>query len=343
MKKIFIILLIGVLGKVSAQDATFSQYYSSSLYLNPSFAGIERDITFSSNYRSQWQSIIQPYVTNQLSFIYPIYVDEIKEIHMGGIGASIYTDRAGEGNFKTLGANFNAGYKLPFKSETSSIVIGTQLGVIQKSLDLSQLQWGEQYNTFIGFDASKVPTEDNIMTSHSYFDLGIGAMYHYNPNLEEGDRKVSGFFGISTYHLNQPNESLIENEQSKLPILYKGHGGINFPFSTRFIVSPNFLVASQNAGYHFNGGLYLTYLLYQESPSAILKGSEVTLGGWYRNEDAFIMSVGLTHKAYTLGFSYDWNTSTLRYATKGRGAYEISLTLRRVKDRSPKHIATPRI
>lgn len=332
-----------ILGKASAQDATFSQYYSSSLYLNPSFAGVEQDITFSSNYRSQWQSIIQPYVTNQLSFIYPIYVDEIKQTHIGGIGGSIYTDRAGEGNFKTLGANVNAGYKIPIESELHSFFVGTQLGIIQKSLDLSQLQWGDQYNPFIGFDAAKIPTEDNIITSHAYFDMGLGAIYYYNQNMANEDKKLSGFFGVSTYHLNQPNESLIEDDKSKLPILYKGHGGINIPFATRFIVSPNILIASQNSDYHLNGGLYLTYLLYQEHPSAILKGSEITLGGWYRNQDAFIMSAGVTHKAYTLGFSYDWNTSTLRYATKGRGAYEISLTLRKLKNRSPKHIATPRI
>lgn len=335
--------MIIVGGKGYAQDATFSQYYSSSLYLNPAFAGIEKDVTFSSNYRSQWRSIIQPYVTNQLSFIYPIYKHDIKEVHYGGIGGSLYTDRAGDGNFRTFGFNLTGAYHIPLKIQKHQIVVGAQLGVIQKSVDLSQLQWGEQYNPFIGFDATKVPTEDNLISNHAYFDLGLGAMYYYNQNHEFSESKTTGFVGLSAYHLNSPNESLVMNEKSKLPTLYKVHGGVNIPLSKRVVLSPNVLAALQNQNSHVNGGLYLTYLLYENHPSQVVKGSEIIFGAWYRNQDAFILSTGISHKAYTLGFSYDWNTSTLRYKTKGRGAYEISLTLRKLNNHSRKRIGTPRI
>ena len=59
--------------------------------------------------------------------------------------------------------------------------------------------------------------------------------------------------------------------------------------------------------------------------------------------DAFIFSTGLSNKAYTIGFSYDWNTSTLRRASGGRGAYELTLTVRKVKSSRDKHFGTPRI
>jgi len=40
-----------------AQEVQFSQFNASSLYLNPALAGVENDVTFNSNFRSQWSSI----------------------------------------------------------------------------------------------------------------------------------------------------------------------------------------------------------------------------------------------------------------------------------------------
>ncbi|MCP4520330.1 MAG: type IX secretion system membrane protein PorP/SprF [Cytophagales bacterium] len=343
MKKILIVLSLLVWGQGWAQDATFSQYYSSSLYLNPAFSGLEPNMTLSSNYRSQWSSIVEPYVTTQVSFIYPLYSDAFKETQAGGLGGSFYTDRAGSGNFRTTGFNVNGGYQLPFGVFTAhKLVLGAQIGVVQKSLDMSNMQWGEQYNPFIGFDVNQTLSEAEIEPSNIYTDISAGLMYYYNMDGIR-DRKFNGFIGLSGYHLNRPNESLVESAQSKLPMLYKLHGGVNIPLAKRFFISPNFLYAQQNGLSHLNGGLYLSYLLYDSHSYAALEGSEITLGGWYRNQDAFIFLVGFTHKAYTIGFSYDWNTSSLRYATRGRGAYEISLTLRRLKKHSLTQISTPRI
>ena len=107
MKKLAIILGLMVVVCSKGQDASFSQYYSSELYLNPALASEELDLTFSSNYRTQWSSIVDAYQTSQMSLIYPFYSKDIEEKHLGGGGLSVFTDNAGNGALKSFGMNLS--------------------------------------------------------------------------------------------------------------------------------------------------------------------------------------------------------------------------------------------
>jgi hypothetical protein len=66
-----------------------------------------------------------------------------------------------------------------------------------------------------------------------------------------------------------------------------------------------------------------------------------TLGSWYRVKDAFIVSTGVNTKKYSVGISYDMNTSSLRYYTRGRGALEISMAYKIIKGSEIKRFSTP--
>lgn len=338
-----ILMIVAFSAKVNAQDASFSQYYASGLYLNPSLAGAASDLTFGSNYRSQWRSVVLPYVTSQMSIIYPLYRKDLDETHLGGLGFSVFNDRAGDGNFKTLGINGNFAYNLQLSSNQEHIVsMGIQAGIVQKNVDYTNLEWGEQYNPYIGFDATSVPSEAAFGSGVLYPDFSVGAIYYYNVAEEYHSKKMSGFLGASAYHLSQPNESFVEGLVSKLPMLIKVHGGVNYLVNRKFKLSPNVLFMMQNGATHMNGGLYATYRAFN-AKKGLLKKTDVIAGAWYRHRDAFIISAGLHNRAYTIGLSYDYNTSSLRFASNGRGAWEISLALRRIKNRSPKSFATPRI
>jgi len=50
------------------QESQFSQFYSSPLYLKPSFAGANRWNGISTNYRNQWPSIGNSFVTYAFSY-----------------------------------------------------------------------------------------------------------------------------------------------------------------------------------------------------------------------------------------------------------------------------------
>lgn len=334
-----LIIFLGASVTLKGQDAHFSQYYASGLYLNPSMAGIEPGLTFGGNYRNQWRSIVVPYVTNQVTLIAPIYTGKgRKNLHLGGIGGSIYNDKAGDGMFNTLGVNISAAYNLNLTSQ-HIITLGVQGGFIQKSVRFGELQWGEQFNPYVGFDAS-IPASESVFNSQKmYADIGTGFIYSYQGKKE---RSFNLYAGGSVYHLNRPNESFVKGLASRLPMLYKFHGGVEIPTGQKWSFSPNVLGMIQNNTYHFNTGLYLTYTL--NSEKSLVKPSELIFGSWYRLQDSFIFLIGMGNKNYLFGFSYDFNSSSLRYNTNGKGAFEISLSIRKIKERATvKRFHTPRI
>ena len=55
IKLIICSLLFISVGKVTAQDIHFSQFYMSPLTLNPATAGAYKDINVTTNYRDQWR------------------------------------------------------------------------------------------------------------------------------------------------------------------------------------------------------------------------------------------------------------------------------------------------
>lgn len=103
---------------------------------------------------------------------------------------------------------------------------------------------------------------------------------------------------------------------------------------------PNLLWMRQNGNTQVNVGTYLSYYL---SDAATQATARVMAGGWYRVNDSFALSAAFTNSKYTLGFSYDINTSSLRYASRGRGAWEMSFTYRLVKSKAARRFATPLI
>lgn len=316
---------------VNAQDAVFSQFYNSTLYLNPALAGIEDDLTVSFSHRSQWQSLLFPYTTSQFSFISPFYKSKHSKPHghIGGLGFSLYNDVAGENNnFKTTGLNGVFAYNVPLdRRHIHTVTFGLQVGLINKRIDASNLQWGEQYNSFIGFDASIAPSEINNFQNRSFFDVNFGTYYSFYPIQDEDPLINSINSGISISHLNHPNESLIISEESRLPLLYKYHGGVVFNLTYKATLSLNVLTAFQDRIFQNNLGAYLSYKLTTLNHDTY-KYVLVRLGSWYRIKDSMIILSEFETKLFKVGFSYDWNTSSLRYNDRGIGTYELHLSVR---------------
>lgn len=328
---------------VQAQDAHFSQYYASGLYLNPALAGAEANMAFTSNYRSQWQSVAQPYVTNQMSWIMPISRGQILKRQMGAAGLSFYNDVVGDGNFKTTGIMGSFTYNSYFDDRMQVLSIGLQGGVVQQNIDFTNLEWGEQYNGYLGtYDPSITPTEAGFNTSNVYPDLSAGFVYYYNPQRNYARAATSGHLGMSAYHLTQPNASFSIATRDPLPFIVKIHGGMDFRLNERFSFEPTALTMYQANLLQLNTGMYLRYRAFI-SPVGLMANTDVLLGGWYRLGDAAIAMVGISNEAFTVGFSYDYNASSLRRFTGGRGAYEISLGVRFVKERGRRRFDTPRI
>src|SRR4051812_14773105 len=95
LRKLLILIFVGLSGTALAQDPEFTQFYANPLYLNPAFAGSTRCPRIALNYRNQWPALSGTYVTYSAS--YDQYVDALG----GGIGLLVLNDKAGEGTLST--------------------------------------------------------------------------------------------------------------------------------------------------------------------------------------------------------------------------------------------------
>ncbi|MDH5598937.1 MAG: PorP/SprF family type IX secretion system membrane protein, partial [Cyclobacteriaceae bacterium] len=274
-----------------------------------------------------------------ISFIYPYYTSKHAKPfgHIGGLGLSIYNDIAGENNnFKTTGVNANFGYNLPLDRNFKNVVsFGLQVGMIQKRVDTSTLLWGEQYDPWFGVRADITASEISNFANKAFVDIGSGIFWFYTPLPEEGKKVVSMNSGISVSHMNNPDESMLEYDPQRLPLLYKYHGGIVFGITRNFTTSLNVLFAYQDGITQENIGTYFSYKFFTNANNTFAE-SIVRLGGWYRVNDAVIMLTEVETIKFKVAFSYDWNTSSLRYRDRGVGTYELHFGIKFTQHAPPK-------
>ncbi|MEY4804974.1 MAG: hypothetical protein RL331_1495 [Bacteroidota bacterium] len=299
MKKLSLSLLFLIAASnLFAQDPTFTQFYSNPVYLNPALAGSSGCPRVALNYRNEWPQLTGNYVTYAAA--YDSYFKNIS----GGVGLIALHDVQGQGTIQTsmIGASYSNYLKV---SRKFRLMFGAQAAYYQKYLDWSKLTFGDMIDPRRGFiyQTGDVPRGNG---RRGFFDVSAGIV-GFSKNF---------YFGAAFHHLNRPDESMILG-QSKLPIKITGHLGANIKlgqrgrYSSTTFLSPNIIYQNQNGFQQLNIGAYLKY-------------ESFTIGAWYRNKDAFIMTVGINTDNYRIGYSYDLTVSKLGNGVSG-GSHEVSL------------------
>ncbi len=308
-KIVFQIVIIGAftfcLSFISkAQDPQFSQFYSNPLYLNPAFAGTSTYPRVVSNYRNQWPSSGNTFVTYNLS--YDQYVLGMK----GAIGFQTLYDREVNGNINTVQSSFVYCYHVKVNDRlffTSAL----QAGFIFKQFNTSNLIFpgmiNQENGTITGNYASPVESGQKIFPDFSFGMVG---------------QQDDVYFGFALNHLTQPNQSILEGDKmGNLPMKFTIHAGakthefIRALFSKEFSMSPNVIYQQQGVFKQLNLGMYLV-------------NNALTFGAWYRNNlsarpDAVIGMIGYSTQFLQIGYSFDYVLSDL--SVFSMGSHELSL------------------
>jgi len=293
-KGLFYTFLLVLICKLAfAQDPTFSQFYANRLYLNPAFAGTAKCPRLTLNYRNQWPGIDNSFITYSASY------DQQVDAVSGGIGALLMRDIAGEGVLSTTTAALMYSYQFRVNRKWS-IRAGFQGTFVQKSIDVSNLRFGDQIDPRRGFvyqSAEQINNDNVIYPDFSAGLLGFSDKY---------------YFGFAAHHLTEPDEGLVDF--AALPMRYTAHFGAVYPFGLRnedMTWSPNVIYQQQGGNQELNLGLYVT------------KGP-VVVGAWTRLNDAYIFLLGLQQDNFKVGYSYDITNSLLSDRTNG--SHEISIS-----------------
>ena len=345
MKKLYSLLLFLFLAAgthLNAQNPVFSQYYASSLYLNPALSGLEKDIFIGMNYRSQWSSLGMPFNTFQFSFIRPLVKPGIRVKHLGGFGASFLNDVAGPNSeFITQSVMISGAYNFHLTRYGNNILsLGLQAGASQQRVNYDEMQWSTQYSPGLGFDnalAGEAGTLNNQVLNPV---LNAGLMWYYTTKGRLSFRSTSAFTGVAVSNIIRPRG--FDDVKTTSILLYKLHGGLTALWNRKYEISPNYLIQYQNRNFQVNLGSYFGYYL---SPPHLhkSKNTKVMVGVWYRLQDSFIISTGFSNKTWNFGFSYDANVSSLGRNLGYASAYEVSLAYKIVVNKGFKRFSSPLI
>jgi type IX secretion system PorP/SprF family membrane protein len=284
--------------EIYAQDPTFTQFYANPLYLNPAFAGSNKCPRISMNYRNEWPNLSGNYVTYSAS--YDKYVKNIK----GGIGLLATYDQQGRGTISTSMLGLIYSYHLKVNRKFT-LLFGARAAYYQKTLDVTKLTFGDMIDPRKGFIYN---TGDILQNANrQFFNASIGAL-GFSKNF---------YAGIAIHHINQPNESMITNGSSPQKMRITSHAGaiITLVKGVRGTKSttlmPNIIFQYQQGFMEMNIGTYV-------------KHGNLTFGTWFRNKDAFILSLGIQTKTFRVGYSYDITVSKLNNGIS-YGSHEVSM------------------
>lgn len=290
-----------------AQDAIFSQFYSTPLFVNPALSGAIKCGRLSLNYRNQWSAI-----PGAFSFVNASYDQHFDQLS-GAIGLVATSVQEGNGSYRTTDVGGIYSYNLQV-NDVFSIKTALQASYVNRYVDWNELTFPDQFDEFGLKDfSSSQESLPNTPTSIHYADFSAG-MVGYSENF---------YAGFAVHHLTRPNEGF--REVYKLPMKYTVHAGAiidlvpkqhRFRSSNSPTLSPNIIYQQQGTSQQLNYGLYATY-------------HPVVFGVWYRQTISFkdaeslTFLIGIQLNSLHVGYSYDLTLSQLK-AVSG-GSHELSV------------------
>jgi len=312
MKTKIILSIVGLISltQVMAQDVRFTQLYSSPLRLNPALMGANYDMSFNVGYRSQWTTVNGGFNTGQFTYMLPVLLQD--NGHKLDVGVNVISDE--QGAFSTFDGSLAIGYSLKLTSTghfLSASIIG---GYVQNTLGTDNLIFDEQYQQG-SFNDNNPNGETLLSQQASYADVGAGILWYYNP-LEDSVKTLNAFAGVSAFHINNPNNSYLDGN-SKLPMRITTIAGIKIYTNGKVDFTPQIRYDDQIGPGEFSTGLYTGY--------TISETFRTVLGLWYRNSNAFAITLGLNWKNLTLGYSYDMPGAELSSGISNASVNEVTL------------------
>lgn len=311
---------------LQAQDIHFSQFYMSPLNLNPALTGVMNcNHRITANYRNQWASILKQNAYNTYSVSYDQKLP-VGRYDYFGLGGTLWGDKAGQSEFATLQGRLSGSYSKKmggYRRKAHYLVVGADLGVSQRSINSAALQWPSQ-NLNGQYDPNQGVAEPIDDPNFLFVDLSAGALW-----FSVFSESSNFYFGGAFSHLNRANVSF-GNANIPLYSKFTFHAGGEFQVAQRLGMLPGVVTFFQGPSFQVNFGNSFRFML----GNSRRLHQAFQIGAWARVSnkldsgklmDALILSTRFDYEQFTIGFSYDINTSSLSKATNGNGAFEFSL------------------
>jgi len=317
MKRLLYIICCLISVHLHAQDPHFSQFFSSPLTLNPAYTGkFDGSIRIAGNYRNQWPSINNAYITQTGSVDFRILQNKINANDIWGVGFMALNDNSASGavnySYYSLSTAFHKGLD---EDGLQQLGVGVQATFSNMTINTSVLTFEDQL-TNSGFTGITHETFNGQQLQSHYFDVNAGLLY------SGGDGDGTNYYvGASLYHFTKPIQQFT-------------NGATYFLNPRTTITAGGSFSVGQNINLHLSGlqniqgGASESILggafQFIATPDEV-KPTSFYVGSWIRLGDAIMPYVGLEWDDFRIGASYDINGSSLKTASQSQGGIEVSL------------------
>jgi type IX secretion system PorP/SprF family membrane protein len=321
MKKQILMLLgiCAVSATAIAQDYNFSQFYASSLLQNPAFTGADMAPRLMSNFRNQWINMPGKFITYSISGDYYFHEQN------SGVGLSLLTDKMGAAGLRNTEISALYAYQLRL-SRKFMFRAGGQLGYTRRDVMFDNMVFED---ALLSGSLSQQLLNNNL--SKSYLNINAGALLY----------SQTFWLSAAVHHLNMPDQSLIPNNSSPLPMLINLQGGLKIEagYAERYALKsvrpedyknkfyPMFQYRRQGQFEQFSVGAtaYFVPIMF----GVIYKGFYFPeLWSEYTGHDALSFMAGYRYKRLRFTYTYDITVSRLRQRRGGmNSSNEIALAI----------------
>ena len=340
MKRILstFIVVVVLASALNAQDPNFSQFFASPLTLNPALTGkFDGSFRVAGNYRNQWPTINNAFVTKTASFDFGILKNKLADVDQLGVGILALTDQAGDGVMVTNSAGLSLAYHKGLdENGYHQIGAGFQGTYVNKRLDINKVDFEDEL-TPLGFTGVTNEVFSNQQINVSYVDINAGFLYNGSTNGYN-----NFYLGASMYHINRPKESFLGADFLLTPrVTLQAGGKIPIGSYHSFNISTNYSFQANAKNFVAGGAFSYNVNSNIENPTNVFLGAWTRISSIYN--DAVIPYFGLEFKSIHIGYSYDINVSPLKSASNSVGGNEISLIyIKKPSDPNTKKLNCPR-
>ena len=307
MKKLILILMMGLGGMVSAQDFSLVNHNLTPFSINPSAAGNAKDIRFGLNYRQQWMVLGNRYHTIRFSF------DESFHQKKCAVGFAYSYDNMANGVYDVNEFSLVYAHAIKLREEWS-LRLGVQGSLFLNKLGYDKIKYGDQYDSNTRRPSFEtLESFDNDV--RNCFDVSVGASFIIESKLT---------LGAAIYHISEPSNGFMELKDNTLERKYVVH--INYLQDLQY---KNGLWGreSLSGNYLFLNGAYKKQGDFQMLNAGVgVAWEPLIVGVNDKNSLSGVNVIGLMagahHKGLQVFYVYDLFTSS-----KKNGSWSHELTL----------------
>lgn len=325
-----------------AQDVHFTQNYATPLFVNPAFAGVmPGDVRASVVYRNQWASVVPDNPFRTIYASADVAFNGFRQNDRFSTGIMFYNDKAGTVSLNTNFLNLALAYNVNV-GNNSFASFGFTGGAAQRTLDVTNAQFGNQYN---GYEYSQEVAPEVLATNRKILlTVGAGGMVFIAPKPN-----TNFWAGMGVYNLNGAKNSFLDNGRQKEMLKFSAHAGGSLAVSKTFNVVPSAYFLKQGKHAQVQAGALARFILFHDRRSGMEKAFNAGaflrvangLNGLF-SPDAVSIVAKLDYNEFTVGVSYDITVSPLASANNNKGGAEIALTYQTKRMTTQRALNCPR-